>query len=355
MKNLCVLMAGTALAFSMAGAVQAQGEAGPLHIEDQGHFYVGITTTEVPANPEAGPFGAAGVSISGQMFVGFQKPVENNGGYPLILVHGGGGQATDFMTTPDGRDGWIDYFVAAGFDTYYVDRPAHGRSPNNVAYGELAPAPSSAVLGALTGEGAQWPGGAPTADNEAILQMLASSEPGPTVDSATLQAAFSELLEKIGPAIIVTHSAGGPSGWLSIEAQPDLVKGVVAVEAVGNLPALGDLLTWEPALSEGESVETVEVASQGEGLAPCQLQPEGAVRTLPNFEGVPILGIVAPASPMFTPSFHCTVEFINQAGGNMELMRLEDEGLEGNGHFLPGELNNGEIAQLIIDWALAIE
>jgi len=30
------------------------------------------------------------------------------------------------------------------------------------------------------------------------------------------------LLDKIGPAIIMTHSAGGPFGWLVAEIRPNL-------------------------------------------------------------------------------------------------------------------------------------
>ena len=42
-----------------------------------------------------------------------------------------------------------------------------------------------------------------------------------------------ELLDKIGPAIIMTHSAGGPFGYLVAEVRPNLVKGIVVVEGAG--------------------------------------------------------------------------------------------------------------------------
>ena len=42
------------------------------------------------------------------------------------------------------------------------------------------------------------------------------------------------LLDKIGPAIIMTHSAGGPFGWLVAEIRPNLVKGIIAIEGGGQ-------------------------------------------------------------------------------------------------------------------------
>jgi len=39
----------------------------------------------------------------------------------------------------------------------------------------------------------------------------------------------------VGPAIILTQSAGGTAGWLSIDARPEKVKALVAIEALGDL------------------------------------------------------------------------------------------------------------------------
>lgn len=335
-----------------AAVAQAGGEAGPIRLRDQGHFYVGLRELEVEGNPQAGPFGAGGVGLYGQMYVGFQLVENPTQKYPLILVHGGGGQSTDYMSTPDGRDGWLDYFLAAGFDVYFVDRPAHGRSPNSTEYGELG-GPTGSGLISLLAASSQWPGDATASDDPSLLQHLASSEPGPTVDAQMLKDNFAELLERVGPAIVVTHSAGGPSGWLAMDAKPDMVKAVVAIEAAGGLNQLP--LTWEPTLAEGESLPVEQVPPTEEGKAPCTMQPEDSVHSLPNFSGIPIMGILAPESIMFTPNYHCTLDFINQAGGDATLVKLEDEGIEGNGHFMQAARNNGEIAQLMIEWMETVE
>ena len=50
---------------------------------------------------------------------------------------------------------------------------------------------------------------------------------------------LSELFDKIGPAIIMSHSMGGPSGWIIGDARPNLVKGIIGVEPAG--PPFGNL------------------------------------------------------------------------------------------------------------------
>ncbi len=63
------------------------------------------------------------------MYVYWEAPVEVTQPYPIVLVHGGGGQGLDFLTTPDGRPGWSTLLVEQGWVVYVVDRPGHGRSP----------------------------------------------------------------------------------------------------------------------------------------------------------------------------------------------------------------------------------
>jgi len=264
-------------------------------------------------------------------------------------VHGGGGQATDYMGTPDGRDGWLDYFLAAGFDVYFVDRPAHGRSPNVRSYGALGEQPTTEfIANVFTKQSKQYPGGG-AANSKEVIQHTASSEPGPTVPMAVLQANLAELLDRIGPAIIVTHSAGGPSGWLATAARPNLIKGVLAIEpAMGITDNLAPLITFQPALGANEKITLVEQPVEKPGLSACSLQPKDSVRTVPAYKGKSILFVVAPqSSPMFTPTVHCSVHTLNQLGASAKLARLEDFGLLGNGHFMNEELNNGDIAKKV--------
>src|SRR5690606_37261411 len=110
------LLAATAFAASPALAF---GESGPLHLAEYGYFLVNVT----PTTADDGT-----VTVSDAMFVEFMIPAEQRYPHPVILVHGGGGQGTDWISTVDGRDGWVNYLVNAGFAVYWIDRPGAGRS-----------------------------------------------------------------------------------------------------------------------------------------------------------------------------------------------------------------------------------
>lgn len=343
-----------AAALLLASPVAAGGEAGPISLRDQGFFWVGARPTQAEI-PGPGGKSAPGTVIRDQMYVGFQLPAEKRHRYPLVLVHGGGGQATDWMGTPDGRDGWLDYFLAAGFDVYFVDRPGLGRSPDTGGYGPTGPLPTTELIaGLFTAQSKQYPGGG-TAGTPEVISHTASSEPGPSSSNAVLKENLAELLDRVGPAILVVHSNGGPSAWLAMEARPALVKGVLAIEPVGISDELAALLTFSPALAAGDKLATAQRPPEGEGLAPCSLQPDGALRTVPAFAGKKILFVGAPHS-MFTANIHCAPQQFSQFGADTKLARLTDYGIEGNGHFMNEELNNGQIAtRVFIPWLASIE
>src|SRR5207237_10548686 len=70
------------------------------------------------------------------------------------------------------------------------------------------------------------------------------------------------LLEKIGPAIVMTHSQSGSMGWLTADARPDLVRALIQVEPSG--PPVHDVLT----VGAPQSLRDGDGARPG-GLAVC--------------------------------------------------------------------------------------
>ena len=83
----------------------------------------------------------------------------------------------------------------------------------------------------------QWPGtgviGDPTVDQIVAGQggsFIADLEATHNVWRHNMSA----LLDKIGPAIIMSHSMGGPNGWIAGDARPNLVKGIIGVESAGG-------------------------------------------------------------------------------------------------------------------------
>ena len=93
-------------------------EKRPLEIADQGCFYVGGRYVD----------GAGGRGLLGQMFVQDQVPAKRRYRHPVVMIHGDGQTAVNFMGTPDGRRGWADYFLASGYSVYLADQPGPGRS-----------------------------------------------------------------------------------------------------------------------------------------------------------------------------------------------------------------------------------
>lgn len=49
---------------------------------------------------------------------------------------------------------------------------------------------------------------------------------------------------------------------------------------------------------------------------------------------------------------HCVIDFLKQAGGKPEWIKLANWGIKGNGHFLHVEKNNLKIAGLVEAWIL---
>ena len=87
-------------------------------VAQRGYFYVGGKYVGEPSNE----------IMQGQAYVEVLAPKDVRRPYPLVLIHGGGQTATNWMGTPDGRKGWAEYFVEQGYIVYMIDQPMRGRS-----------------------------------------------------------------------------------------------------------------------------------------------------------------------------------------------------------------------------------
>ncbi len=329
------LMATTASGAFAQDSAATGGEAGPIHLRDMGNFYVGAEYSEPDAD--------GNVFVKNQMHVEFYLPEEPQHDLPLILVHGGGGQASDWYYTPDGRDGWRDYFLNAGFDLYIVDRPGYGRSPASPDYGDgsLTSVPSALI--ARLAAASNWPEGEVSPESESILNWIVASSTTPYAGNEVAANDIAELLERVGPAVLVLHSAGGVSGYWAADMQPENVAGIIAFEASGsNMLSIAEGLTFDPALPEG-----FEPVQNAEG---CDVQPEDAVSTLTNLADIPVVLIGAPES-FLAEGQPCHLAAMQQAGIDASLVSFGDLGAPGTGHFAMAETNNADSAQVMIDIA----
>jgi len=322
--------------------------------------------------------------MEGQMYVEVLRPQRVTRKYPIVFFHGNWQTATNWLGTPDGRPGWADYFLGQGYVLYLVDQPARGRSAwhssVNSPLGGLSihdteqRFTASEVSGtwAQAEKHTQWPGDGPKKGQKGdpiFDQFFATQVESMTsaVETQTLiQAAGSALLDKIGPAIVVTHSQSGSFGWILADSRPKLVKAILAAEPNGppfqnavvnedknRAWGMTDIpITYDtPAKSQGELATVREKAPDGPGLTACWKQADPP-RKLPHLAGIPIL-IVTSESSNHAVYDHCTSKYLAQAGVPNTFWRLEEQGIHGNGHMMMLEKNSLEIAALLQKWITA--
>ena len=341
----------------------ATGVSPALDLAEWSYFWLGV---------EQAALDRGTVVAGNQMYVEYWTPAEVRHPYPMVIVHGGGGQGLDWLGRPDGGPGWVTYLLQEGYRVYLVDRPGHGRSPFHPelhgafparasAYGGLenrftAPEKAQEPYGPEALLHDQWPGtgvvGDPTLD-----QVIAGQGGSFLPDLAATHAVWAErgreLINKIGPILVMCHSMGGPAGWIFAEARPGMVRGIIGVEPNG--PPFGRLewgvtanpMTYDPPVSDPADLETIELDPPGDGRQGSRLLAER--RRLVNLVDVPIAIVTAPASYHW-PYDHATVAFLRQCGCTVEHIELETVGITGNGHLMMMERNNREVLQPILDF-----
>ena len=381
----CALLASSAL---LAGAPYGSATDTPASakptqpVQPGGYFFVGGRYGTVTGKDTA----------LGQMFVEVHTPPRVTQPYPVVMVHGTAQTGVNFLGTPDGRPGWVDRFLARGFTVYVVDQVGRGRSGDDPdAYGPYARLTPGDLESVFTGQErfglfpqaklhTQWPGGPGVRGNAAFDQFYLSQVPYLTSglrSEELVDPALIALLEKIGPAVLLTHSQAGVFGWAVSDRRPDLVKAHVAVEPNG--PTFydvrftgGDLAGegWYERVGESRArpygitrvplafdppVTTptdLTVARAEKPLRPghirCWLQAEPA-RKLPNLAKVPAVIVTGEASFRATMD-DCTGAFLEQAGAKPDRLALAEHGVRGNGHMMMLEANSDQVADAIIAW-----
>lgn len=363
---------------ALAGPTDAQpAESAASAIANVGSLFVG------------GHYSDDGSVMIGQAHVFYMMPVVRRHETPLVFIPGMGQTITNFLSTPDGRDGWAKVFVERGWVVYLMDQPGRGASGyHRDAYGPSSRQTPLVLQQRFTATQSfspqadapygwpqarlhrGWPGSGVPGD-PAFDQFYASqveSADG-NVSARLVAAAGAALLDKIGPAVVVTHSQAGAFGWAIGEARPALVKAIVAVEPSGPPffsapPPWGDgdpnklsrpfgltttPLTYDPPLRDVSELQPMqEREPAGADLVRCWMQPEPA-RHLVNLSRFPVLVLVSEAS-YHAGYDHCTARYLTQADVKTDFLRLGDIGLHGDGHMVMLEKNSSAIAAEIGRW-----
>ncbi len=320
-----------------------------MMIKEQGSFLVGGT---VIANP--GTFDPYNPTPAGQTFRGdhayvFYQIPDNARAFPLVMWHGFGQFSKTWETTPDGREGFQNIFLRRRYPVYLIDQPRRGDAGRSTVAATITPTPDEQQWFGTFRIGI-WPdyfeGVQFSRDSAALNQYFRSMTPstGP-IDIHVMADAVSALFDKIGPAILVTHSHSGGMGWRTAVSNRN-VKAIVSYEpGSGFLFPEGEVPPPMP--SSGGTLEALAV-SMSEFI---------------RLTEVPIViyyGDNIPDEPTANPGqdgwrvrlamARLWRDAVNRHGGDVTLVHLPELGIRGNTHFPFSDLNNLQIADLLSEF-----
>ena len=139
-----------------------------------------------------------------------------------------------------------------------------------------------------------------------------------TTDQEIVEA-YIELVDKVCPCVVLVHSQSGTFGYKALEARPDKVKALIAVE-----PTLG-----------------------------------GDKNKVARVKGTPILVVIGdnakehPRWKNIRKNSVSYAEAFKAAGGSLDLVDLPDAGLKGNSHMVMMDKNSDQVADLIQKWLVS--
>ena len=222
-------------------------------------------------------------------------------------------------------------FVREGFPVYGVDRPNTGRAGTDICAinaVRLGRAPASELpsinryaagsswitwrWGPKFGE--PWPNTQfPIEFAEAYYRQKVSTYRDPAETEKSV-AAFTQLIDAVGPSVLLTWSSSGLLGYLTAAERPETVKGILAIEssvdAFDNIPA----------------------------------------EQLKKLVKVPILIVIGDRADDRTKSSRAFQKKMQELGGHVTVDVLPEAGIFGNGHALMVEKNNKQIMYRMIAW-----
>ena len=320
-----------------------------LIIKEQGSFAVGGSVITNPGNFDPIKRTPDGQTFHGDHAYVFYQIPEDVRKLPLVMWHGFGQFSKTWETTPDGREGYQNIFLRRGFGVYLINQPRRGNAGRSTVETTITPAPDEQFWFNVFRIGV-WPDYFPdvqfSKDPEALNQYFRQITPdtGP-IDINVNTEAVSALFDRIGPAILVTHSHSGGMGWLTAVKNQN-VKAIVSYE-----PGSGFVFP------EGEVPPAVESSAgplQAVGI------PKEEFETLTKIPIIMYYGDNIPTDPDPNPGtdgWRVRLEMaklwrdaVNRYGGDVTVVHLPEIGIKGNTHFPFSDLNNVEIADLMSEW-----
>lgn len=318
----------------------ACSQSSVMKIADQGSFAIGGTVLT----------DSLGHTYHGDhAYVFYQKP-DNARKYPLVFAHGIEQFSKTWETTPDGREGFQNIFLRKGFSTYLVDQPRRGNAGRGTETVIITPTFDEETWFNRFRVGI-WPdyfeGVQFSRDKETLNQYFRQMTPTTgTIDLDICSDAYAALLDKIGPAIFVTHSQGGPVGWKTLLKTKN-IKAIVSYEPGGEVPFP------EGQIPPDGQILTLSKKTEGIGI-PMSDFMEYTKIPIVIYYGDNLPGTdERPEIYEWTRRLHLMrqwAKMLNDLDGNVTVIHLPEAGLHGNTHFPFSDLNNVQVAELMNEW-----
>jgi hypothetical protein len=244
----------------------------------------------------------------------------------------------------DGGEGYKSIFLRQRYPVYLWDGPRVGRANWSCEPIDYKPEYFDQRNFAAWRFGVkflEWHPGLqfPTQDAEAWNQATrARYDEFDTLENALLQAeAGGQAIDRIGPVVAVTNSAGGWRAMLSaLKAKSGNMKGIVAYETPGFVFPEGEGPTPNPKGPFGPNAV-----------------PLAEFLKLTKFPIQMVFGDYTPTRPIWANSVKTAgtfCEIVNKHGGDCEVLLLPDAGLRGNSHIPFADLNNVAVANEMAKW-----
>ncbi len=314
-------IAGIVPATTASGAGRAPA---PIVIAKEGSFTAGGTVVTDPVK--------GGTLHCDHGFVDYQIPVHARK-TALFLWHSSSAQV--WQQRWDGGEGYQQIFLRRGFPVYIWDGPRVGRGNMSCEAYSYTPRVGQDQLNILAwrfGPAAgQWFPGVqfPTDDPKALdMAMSERYDEFDIAKNAHLEAeAGAAAIDRIGPAVLVTNSAGDWRGMLAA-LKSDNVKGIVAYEPAAFV------------FPEGEGPQDPEG-----GFGPTHV-PLAEFMKLTRFPIQLVWGDNTEKT-FWVKNVNLSKQFVdivNAHGGHAEVLMLPSVGLVGNTHIAFADLNNVKVA-----------
>jgi hypothetical protein len=244
-------------------------------------------------------------------------------------------------STPDGREGFQTIFLRRGFPVYVLDQPRRGRAGRSTEGITLTVTPGEQETFNVFRIGI-WPNyfsnvqfpRDPASLDQYYRQQTPNTGPG---GNDVIVDAVAALFDKIGPGVLLTHSASGQPGFLTVIKAPK-IKGLVAYEPAAFIFPEGEV---PPPMSGVSSLAVPQADFAKLARIPIQIIYGDNIPTSPSPYGGPERWRVRL---LLASQF---VAAINRRGGDASLLHLPDAGIYGNTHFAFSDLNNLQIADLL--------